>query len=256
MQADALFYLVGGIAVIILGLSKGGFAGIGMISTPLLALVVGPIAAAGVIFPILVVQDFIAVAMYRRTFNRGILATMIPGAAVGVLLAFAFASILSAWSVEIVLGVVSLLFALQQLKRQLRTPQARRPIQGGTRLLGMMSGIGSGFTSAIAHAGTPPFQFYVMPKGLDRDMYVGTSVLFFAATNVMKAPAFIALGQLPVAQLKTTLILLPLAVVSSWAGVRLVQMIDVRKFNTVISLILLGVSVTLVCQGVAGFRGL
>ena len=256
MQPDALFYLVGGIAVIILGLSKGGFAGIGMISTPLLALVVGPIAAAGVIFPILVVQDFIAVAMYRRTFNRGILATMIPGAAVGVLLAFAFASILPAWSVEIVLGVVSLLFALQQLKRQLGTPQARRPIQGGTRLLGMMSGIGSGFTSAIAHAGTPPFQFYVVPKGLDRDMYVGTSVLFFAATNVMKAPAFIALGQLSVAQLKTTLILLPLAVASSWAGVRLVQMIDVRKFNTVISLILLGVSVTLVCQGVAGFRGL
>ena len=122
MQPDELFYLVGGIAVIILGLSKGGFAGIGMISTPLLALVVGPIAAAGVIFPILIVQDFIAVAMYRRTFNRGILATMIPGAAVGVLLAFAFASILPAWSVEIVLGVVSLLFALQQLKRQLGTP--------------------------------------------------------------------------------------------------------------------------------------
>ena len=256
MQADAPFYLVGGIAVITLGLSKGGFAGIGMISTPLLALVVGPIAAAGVIFPILVVQDFIAVAMYRRTFNRGILTTMIPGAAVGVLLAFAFASILPAWSVEIVLGVVSLLFALQQLKRRLATPQARRPIQGGTRLLGIMSGIGSGFTSAIAHAGTPPFQFYVMPKGLDRDMYVGTSVLFFAATNVMKAPAFIALGQLSVAQLKTTLILLPLAVASSWAGVRLVQMIDVRKFNAVISIILLGVSVTLVCQGVAGFRGL
>ena len=256
MQPDALFYLVGGIAVIILGLSKGGFAGIGMISTPLLALVVGPIAAAGVIFPILIVQDFIAVAMYRRTFNRGILATMIPGAAVGVLLAFAFASILPAWSVEIILGVVSLLFGLQQLKRQLGTPQAQRPIQGGTRLLGMMSGIGSGFTSTIAHAGTPPFQFYVMPKGLDRDMYVGTSVLFFAATNVMKAPAFIALGQLSVAQLKTTLILLPLAVASSWAGVRLVRMIDVRKFNTVISIILLGVSVTLVCQGVAGFRGL
>ena len=256
MQPDALFYLVGGIAVIILGLSKGGFAGIGMISTPLLALVVGPIAAAGVIFPILVVQDFIAVAMYRRTFNRGILATMIPGTAVGVLLAFAFASILPAWSVEMVLGVVSLLFALQELKRRMGAPQARRPIQGGTRLLGMMSGIGSGFTSAIAHAGTPPFQFYVMPKGLDRDMYVGTSVLFFAATNVMKAPAFIALGQLSVAQLKTTLILLPLAVASSWAGVRLVQMIDVRKFNTAITIILLGVSVTLVCQGVAGFRGL
>ena len=86
MQPDALFYLVAGIAVVILGLSKGGFAGVGMISTPLLALVIGPIAAAGVIFPILIVQDVIAVAMYRRTFNWQILATMIPGAALGVCL--------------------------------------------------------------------------------------------------------------------------------------------------------------------------
>jgi uncharacterized membrane protein YfcA len=69
MPTDALFYLVAGIAVVILGLSKGGFAGVGMISTPLLALLIGPIAAAGIIFPILIVQDVIAVAMYRRTFN-------------------------------------------------------------------------------------------------------------------------------------------------------------------------------------------
>jgi hypothetical protein len=52
------------------------------------------------------------------------------------------------------------------------------------------------------------------------------------------------------------LILLPLAVVSSWAGVRLVQMIDVRNFNTAITIILLGVSLILVCQGVARFREL
>ena len=69
MQPDALFYLVAGIAVFILGLSKGGFAGVGMISTPLLALLIGPIAAAGVIFPMLIVQDVIAVAMARLPTN-------------------------------------------------------------------------------------------------------------------------------------------------------------------------------------------
>jgi uncharacterized membrane protein YfcA len=107
----------------------------------------------------------------------------------------------------------------------------------------------------IAHAGSPPFQFYVMPKRLDRDMYVGTSVLFFAATNLMKAPAFFALGQLSISQLKTTLIFVPLAMASSWLGVRLVRSIDVRKFNVVITFILLGVSVLLIGQGVAGFMG-
>ena len=252
MQPDMIFYLVAGIAVVIVVLSKGGFAGVGMISTPLLALVVGPIAAAGVIFPILIVQDCIAVSMYRRTFSWQILATMIPGAALGVGLAYLLASTVPGWSVEIVLGVVSFSFSLQQIKRQLSL--SLRPAQDHARWLGVLSGLGSGFTSMIAHAGTPPFQFYVMPKNLDRDMYIGTSVLFFAATNLMKAPAFLALGQLSFNQLKTTLIFFPLAMTSSWLGVRLVRTIDVRKFNFTITLILLGVSLALVSQGVAGFR--
>lgn len=251
MQPDMFFYLVAGIAVVILGLSKGGFAGVGMISTPLLALVVGPIAAAGVIFPILIVQDCIAVAMYRRTFSWQILATMIPGAALGVGLAYLLASTVPGWSVEIVLGVVSLAFSVHQIKRQLSL--SPHPAHDHARWLGVLSGMGSGFTSMIAHAGTPPFQFYVMPKALDRDMYVGTSVLFFAATNLMKAPAFLVLGQLSISQLKTTLIFFPLAMASSWMGVRLVRMIDVRKFNFVISLILMCVSFALISRGLAGF---
>jgi hypothetical protein len=105
--------------------------------------------------------------------------------------------------------------------------------------------MGSGFASMIAHAGTSPFQVYAMPKNLGRDMYVGTSVLFFAATNLMKAPAFLALGQLSVSQFKTSLIFFPLAMASSWLGVRLVRTIDVRKFNFTITLILLCVSIAL-----------
>jgi uncharacterized protein len=252
MQSDILFYLVVGVAVVILGLSKGGFAGVGMISTPMLALVVGPIAASGLIFPILIIQDVIAVAIYRRTFDRQILATMIPGAALGVGLAYAFASTVPAWAVEVVLGVVSFAFSLRQLKAQLGS--LAQSAQVHSKWLGVVSGLGSGFTSMIAHAGTPPFQFYVMPRRLDRDMYVGTSVLFFAATNLMKAPAFFALGQLSGSQLKTTVLFFPLATASSWLGVRLVRTIDVRKFNVVITLILLGVSVALVSQGITGFR--
>lgn len=252
MQFDLPFYLIVTVAVVILGLSKGGFAGVGMISTPMLALVVGPVAAAGFIFPILVIQDVIAVVMYRRTFDRQILATMIPGAALGVGLAYAFASTVPSWAVEVALGIVSLSFSLRQLKGQLGDVSQAGRVH--SQWFGILSGLGSGFTSMIAHAGTPPFQFYVMPRKLDRDMYVGTSVLFFAVTNLMKAPAFFALGQLSGAQLRTTAMFFPLAIASSWLGVRLVRTIDVRRFNVVITIILLGVSVALIGQGIAGFR--
>src|SRR5882757_1180729 len=130
MQPDIWFYVVGSIAVFILGLSKGGFAGVGMISTPLLAIVTGPVTAAGLIFPILIIQDVVAVAIYRRTYSGRILATMIPGAAFGIALAYIFASSVPGWAVELVLGVVSVVFSLQQIVRQFGASSGPQPVQG------------------------------------------------------------------------------------------------------------------------------
>src|SRR4051812_22826628 len=66
---DPLFYLLAIPAVLALGLGKGGFAGVGMISTPLLALVLPPLQAAAILLPILVVQDVISVWAYRHEWS-------------------------------------------------------------------------------------------------------------------------------------------------------------------------------------------
>ena len=63
---DPLFYLLAIPAILALGLGKGGFAGVGMISTPLLALIVPPLQAAAILLPILLIQDAISVWVYRR----------------------------------------------------------------------------------------------------------------------------------------------------------------------------------------------
>ncbi len=47
----------------------------------------------------------------------------------------------------------------------------------------------------IAHAGGPPFQIYVMPQRLARDVFVGTGAIVFALVNWIKVPPYIALGQ-------------------------------------------------------------
>ncbi|WP_208603588.1 sulfite exporter TauE/SafE family protein [Rhizobium multihospitium] len=237
-------------AVIILGLSKGGFAGIGMISTPMLALVVGPVNAAGFIFPILIIQDAVAVWMYKREWDRRIVSIMVPGAAIGVWLAYELASTVPEWIVEISLGVISLVFATRQLVISLRNMQGQpRPPAAA---LGVLSGVGAGFTSMIAHAGTPPFQLYVMPQKLSRDAYIGTSVIFFALLNLMKVPAFAMLGQLSPQHLLSALAFAPIAIGSSWLGVHLVRRVDVVRFNFVITIILIGVSITLIIQGLLG----
>ncbi len=252
MTADTVLIAVMSAAVIILGLSKGGFAGIGMASTPLVAAVTDPLIAVGLMLPIMLVQDVVAVWIYRRSFNREILRTMIPGGLVGVAAAYLLAANVPAWGVKGVLGLVSLVFASWQILVHVRgMPDIHTRSRYDTPL-GFSAGAASGFTSAIAHAGPPPFQIYVMPKHLAKEVFVGTSVMFFAAVNLMKLPSFIALGLFSTETLKVSALFIPLAVAASWAGAWLVRFIDARRFRLVITLILLVISLVLIAQALEG----
>ncbi len=82
-----------------------------------------------------------------------------------------------------------------------------------------MCGIASGFTSQVAHAGQPPFQVWVLPRKLPRDVLVGTTAIFFAAVNWIKVPAYWALGQFSHENLVTAGLLMPVAILSTLAGV-------------------------------------
>ena len=68
---------------------------------------------------------------------------------------------------------------------------------------GIVLGLVTGFTSMIAHAGGPPFQIYVMPQRLPRDVFVGTGAMFFALVNWIKVPPYLALGQFTAENLAT-----------------------------------------------------
>jgi uncharacterized membrane protein YfcA len=66
---DPLFWLLAVLAVTALGLSKGGFSGVGMIAAPLLSLVLPPLQAAAIMIPIMIVQDTISVWVYRHDWS-------------------------------------------------------------------------------------------------------------------------------------------------------------------------------------------
>ncbi|MCA0043505.1 sulfite exporter TauE/SafE family protein [Celeribacter litoreus] len=248
MTLDPTFLIVLTISVTILGLSKGGFAGIGMVSTPLVAAFSDPLTAVALMLPIMLVQDVVAVYLYRYDFDKALLAKMIPGGVIGVLAAYLLASSVPEWVIKAALGAVSLLFSVWQVILMSRgVPEIPARPRHDTAL-GVAAGAAGGFASAIAHAGSPPFQIYVMPKHLRKEIYVGTSVMFFASLNLMKLPSFAALGFYSRDILQLSLFYVPLAVASSWAGSRLVRTVDPRAFNFIITLILFFVSFVLLWQ--------
>ena len=111
----------------------------------------------------------------------------------GIALGWWYAASVSEAAVLGLVGAISLVFGLYRLwsgRGGRIAAAARSPGWVGTLL-----GVASGFTSQIAHAGQPPFQIWVLPRGLDRDTLVGTTAIFFAATNWFKVPAYWKLGQ-------------------------------------------------------------
>lgn len=244
MITDWHFYLLAIPAVILLGLAKGGFAGMGALSLPLIALAIDPVRAAAITLPLLIAQDAVGVWAFRRTVDWRLLGWMLPGAVLGIALGYGFAASVSARSVMAAVGMISILFGCYRLWMA-RRPRPRA-IGRWPEWLGTLFGVASGFTSQIAHAGQPPFQLWVLPRGLPRERLVGTTAIFFAAVNWIKVPAYLALGQFTAANLLTSLVLLPLALLATVMGVALVRRVAPERFFTAIYvlMILVGVALT------------
>jgi uncharacterized protein len=227
------------IAVFLLGLAKGGFAGLGALATPIMALTMPPVMAAAVLLPILLVQDPVSLWSFRGQWNRRIVAWMLPGAAIGVGLGWAIAAQLSVAMILAVLGAITLGFGLWRIWVEQRAEI--KPIHGPD-WMGTLFGVATGFTSQIAHAGGPPFQMWVAPKRLPHTEYAGTNIMMFAIINWIKVPAYYQLGQFRADTLWVSAMLMPLAICSTLAGVWLVKRINGPLFYRIINwlMILLG----------------
>lgn len=251
MLTDPFFYAVAVPAVILLGLAKGGFAGIGVIAVPLMALAISPVLAASITLPILIVQDVVSVWAFRKTWDAKVLRLMLPSAVVGIALGYALAAFVKPGAVELAVGAVAIVFALLRLWAERSSAPARAPQVERVPWRGVVAGVAAGFTSQIAHAGGPPFQMYVLPKNLPRDTFIGTSAIFFAVVNWMKVPAYWALGQFTREAMATAAVLLPLAIASTYAGVWLVRRVPAANFYRIIYLLLIAVGAKLAWDGAA-----
>ncbi len=115
--------------MIILGLSKGGFGALGMLTVPILALVISPVQAAAIVLPILVLSDVVALFSYRGMFDATTLKIMLPGAIVGIAIGWWTAAWVTEQEIRLIVGAISVAFALNYW---LRADWARRDVDRRT----------------------------------------------------------------------------------------------------------------------------
>jgi uncharacterized membrane protein YfcA len=247
LPTDPVFWAVAALAVIIVGLGKGGFAGLGSAAMPLMALVIDPISAAAILLPLFIVQDAVGVWAFRKEYDARTLGWALPGALVGTFLGWLLAASVAVWVVEAAVGAIALAFGINRIAA-MRGHGVQASGQQ-SEYMGLFWGGVSGFTSQIALAGGPPFQIWAMSRHLTHHVFVGTCAIFFATINWFKVPAFLALGQFTPHNLALSAMLLPVAIASTFAGVALVRRVSAERFLFAINLLMIAVGTKLLWNG-------
>lgn len=242
---DPAFYVVAVPAVLLMGLSKSGFgAGFGALATPLMALAVPVPQAAAIMLPLLAAMDVSGLLALARHADRALLRRLVPAGLIGTVVGTLSFGLLSAASVAGVVGVLTLAFVLQ---RRLAPPRADAHLPAPW--IGWLLGATSGYTSFVAHAGSPPVTAYVLPMRLAPLVFAGTMSVFFAIINASKWLPYAWLGLFDARNLLTSLVLMPLAPLGVWAGVRLARRVSALWFYRLVEAGMLLTGLKLVWDG-------
>jgi uncharacterized membrane protein YfcA len=257
---DPLFYLLALPAVMALGLSKGGFAGVGQMATPMLALVMPPLEAAAILLPIMIAQDAISMWVYRKDWSGRIMAIVLPGALIGVGLGWLLAAHISDAAVRVFTGAATITFVLYNwigptVVANEVAKDLPKDVSPTNVPLGVFCGALSGFASTVAQAGAPPYQIYVLAQKLPKMTFVGTTAICFASVNWLKVVPYFALGQFSTKGLGTSLALLPLAIATNLFGFWAVRVTPTEIFYRISYVIMFIISLELVREGMIELLG-
>lgn len=246
MITDPWFYAAALPAVFVLGLSKGGFTAIGLLVVPMMALAISPIRAAGIMLPILVLSDVVAIISYWRVYDAATLKIMLPGALAGIGVGWLTAAWVNESYIRLIIGLISIVFAIQYFvaDKHQAEPHSQNALKGG------FWGAVTGFTSFVSHSGGPPYQVYVAPLRQEPGLFAGTSVIFFALLNAIKLVPYFYLGQFDRENLTTAAILVPFAIPSTLLGAWLVKRFDPERFYNLIYVTILLVGLYLAVESV------
>lgn len=231
------FFAVAVPAVLFAGISKGGFgSGAAFASSTILALVLDPGTALGLMLPLLLVMDAANLKAYWGKWDSRDAGRLISGAVPGVALGALFYTAVSADTVRLLIGAISVGFVLWQVALRVGLRFGVTPMGS---LGGVIAGVVTGFSSFVSHAGGPPAAVYLLTRPLDKTRFQSTTVAVFSVVNVVKMVPYGILGIFTMQSLLADVILAPVAILGAWIGVRLHFLISKAVFFGVTYVLLL-----------------
>lgn len=235
-------WAMGAGAALLVGLSKTGMPGLGLLSVPMMAVAFGPRLSVGALLPMLIAADAFAVAWFRRHCRWTDLVKLAPWVAVGIAL-----GAIGLWLIGeshtkkdlmggLIGGLILIMLILYVLNLRLGSRYSVRFKSGVAAC-----GTAAGFTTTVANAAGPVMTIYLSGAGLDKEQFIGTGAWYFFIVNLTKLPILALLTYWnPAEPLLTThtltfnMAMLPLIVCGAIAGRTLLSAIPQKAFEVLV----------------------
>lgn len=250
MELTVSTILIAYAGVFLICFMKGAFGGgFSIVGIPLLSFVMDPVTAGGLLAPLFIAMDLFALRYWKpSTWSKPDLVLLLPGLVAGIGLGYVLFRVLDHRAVAIVMAVVTLIFVglwffgdPKVTIRPRSTPKA------------VAAGLASGVTTMVAHSGGPPLAMYLLPLGLSKEVYAGTTSMFFTIGNATKAVPWLLLVR-PSGNVWTVMVICLLAIPSGvWLGWRLHGKLDQQQIYRACYGLLVVTALKLLWDGASGY---
>lgn len=219
------------IAAALIGLSKTGLAGMGMLAVAIFANVLPTKLSSGFVLPMLIFADVVAVASYRRHTEWKHVWRLLPWTAAGVIIGyFAMDHIDNRQAALLIGSIVIVMVSIQAWQRWRPAAANVSPPQWMSPVIGVLAG----FTTLVANAAGPLMAIYLLAMRMPKLAFVGTAAVFFMVLNLFKVPFMIDLGLITTGSFSTNLMLAPAVLAGALFGRWLLPRINQRIFEVLV----------------------
>lgn len=222
-------WALAGLGAILIGISKTGVAGLGILPVAIFAGIMPARESVGVVLVVLIIADVVAVTVYRRHADWSQLLRLFPSTVVGIVLGtFALGRIDDA-AVRTLIGAILVTLVVVRIIRE--RGALEREVERPRPWFVALTGVAAGFATMVANAAGPIMILYLLAMRLPKLTFVGTTAWFFLAVNLFKVPFSYSVGVISAASLGQSLALWPFAIAGALFGRWLIRYIDQRLFE-------------------------
>ncbi len=229
MDISTLHYFYIGLAAFLVGFTKTSVGGVGILAVLLMALAIPGKASPGVLLPMLIAADIMAVVYYRRSCQWGILLKLVPLTLAGLALGYAILRFAPDTNFERIIGWTILVMLVLDLAMNERI---RAHMRG--RVMTGITGVLAGAASMVANAAGPIFGIYLLQMGLTKSEFIGTRSWFFLLLNIAKVPLSAQLGLITIPSLTLNVMYLPVILIGAISGYKILKYINIDLFKWLI----------------------